>query len=97
MVARLETERDEIKSNYEAKLQQMIPIAEHEAILNTELQRQTDSSTKKLEQIQVTMEEHMQKALNERLSEQEKNAELVLLQSQQTFMNERNQEVEKCS
>ena len=97
MVARLETERDEIKSNYEAKLQQMIPIAEHEAILNTELQRQTDSSTKKLEQIQVTMEEHMQKALNERLSEQEKSAELVLLQSQQTFMNERDQEVEKCS
>ena len=39
----------------------------------------------------------MQKALNERLSEQEKNAELVLLQSQQTFMNERDQEVEKCS
>ena len=57
----------------------MIPINEHEAILNAELQKQTESATQKLDQIQATMGEHMQKALQERLSEQEKNAELVLL------------------
>ena len=96
-IARIQNERDEIQSEYSSKLTQMISIDEHEAILNTELQKATESATGKLDQIQSTLGEHMQKALQERLSEQEKNSELVLLQSQQTFMNEKDDELEKCS
>ena len=39
IIARLETERDEFKADFEAKLTQMITISEHEAILNSELQK----------------------------------------------------------
>ena len=38
-IARLEAERDEIKTNYETQIVTMIPIGEHESILNSELQK----------------------------------------------------------
>lgn len=43
------------------------------------------------------MNEHMYKTLNDRLSEQQKQSELFLLQSEQQFRDERDSEVEKCS
>ena len=47
----------------------MIDIGEHEQILNTELGKAAIEASSKLEQIQSSMEEMMQKQLNERLAE----------------------------
>ena len=57
----------------------MISISEHEAILNNELQKATLQAQEKLEQIQTTMEEHMQKTLEGKINECQKASELVLL------------------
>ena len=75
----------------------MITILEHEAILNNEIEKTTLQAQEKLEQIQTTMEEHMQKTLEDKINECQKTSELVLLQSQQNFMVEKGSEIEKCS
>ena len=57
----------------------MIIISEHEAILNSELSKATLQAKEKLEQIQNTMEGHMQKTLEVKINECQKSSEMVLL------------------
>lgn len=46
----------------------MIQITEHEAILNSELSKASEETAQKLQEIQSTVSEHMQKTLQEKLT-----------------------------
>ena len=53
-------------TQYEARMQKMIDIVDHEQIMNTELQKANQAAQEKLEQIKADMESEMTASLEER-------------------------------
>lgn len=84
VIARLETDSEALKQDYESRLAKMIDIAEHEQILNVVLGKASIEASQKVEQIQATMEDLMQKQLYERITDCQKHNEQAMIHSHQS-------------